>query len=808
MADIKFISNDIEKVHDFQDASTLWAAKHNQLNLAESTLIQVEKRLNSFRLTVLDNLGLTSRNLTDAEILTVDSSTLKKLSKSDLIRKREHLLHDIAQLKLDISVLNDIRDKFKHDEYIQSQEIQALSNAQQQMEYRNEYHKNPSAFMKKMLMEIPSADAKVALSDKLANELFNNASHIIAASSEFDIEQHPQQVMQAWLLVDRARQEALLRLKNIGIQNEQDPIAAAKAHAKNVMLYNGAQQMFINILNKLPSGMQGLLIIYASRDYEKANNYLRQMLTTASDDNETWENLAKILAQDINYITIKTATNMLTGMANFNKLSPELQHELINQKAYTIRLGYDLSFVTDLENKIQALDDLNIYVAQLDVNIQNAIANNRSLTQYEEDHKAIMQQIDKREKEIRSYYFKKQLTDRPEFSLGVGLGTAWIFGIGVPATAMVIVGVTILKAHMESSPLRLRISDVDESRDLAQMIYPVDYEFLQNVDALWDRGLKTPNDKARTQIKYVADDVIKASVRGAQKAVDAIHDRMLGPILTLYSMQMVAATLFFIAAGMSLPIIWPVFALLGAVVAGSLTYTASKRIVENVNMPDSSLYKMAKAIKNGIDILIIRPVKYIFNAIKNLFLNPSKHAFDIPEQTPDFKLDPKIRAALDTLYPGLANRLEQHFKHRDAALLQRIVHASEINDVNAGIELQRERKQLIIDWHNIIHAVSNKQEFINVSLKFLDRSYTLERREFVIAAVNAKNHKVPVGNIVADTNINSDIPVAREIRNTLLFNKDTDANTLAFENDYVHERQNVQEIYELKQILSRLKSSS
>jgi hypothetical protein len=385
------ISEQSETIDVYAELKQEWIAKLKELQQVQSIIHEIDNRFNSFGLTTREAVGLALDDVKhEEELFILDHN---QLSKNDLAYKKELLYSKKQQLSAELKGLRAVVRQLE----MSSRAEKAAKQAQVLHHYQEtiiaEYNKNPQQFVAELLEEFQ------AIALKNPEEVYVKADKLIALSSCFTAETPKQVLWAAWKFVAKARDVA---------------------NAKLISKYNAeARKFFVHLIHLLPAGMQGLIILYDAKDYDRSDYYLNEIYTSpVTSDPKEYLHLLQDLADELEIASRTIVRNLLAANTEFNKLSKKHKTWLIEQQAYMYRLRYDLSFAKT-KNPIAELGNLLGNADLLDKILHESMQNPRKFAEYEERFELIK----------KAQVFKTQnAATSCKIGLGSGLGCGWLLG--------------------------------------------------------------------------------------------------------------------------------------------------------------------------------------------------------------------------------------------------------------------------------------------------------------------------------------------------------------------------------------------
>lgn len=592
-----------------------------KLNEISDQISDIDARLNSWALSIREMVGV------GVEIDPEDPDTIllaknNMLSREGLKLKRIFLERAAKQAITDISILEQNKSK----EIREILEAISRNNSQEAIRLQRElgslYAKNPSIFFEQMFAQ-PSE--------------FSSVDMMMAVADQFDENVNSDLLYRCWRIAFKAKDTAFKQLqaeiKKFNSNGVYDPELIIKLEVMYQQYSSAENRMFRFLIASLPVGMQGLMLLYNNKEYDKIISYIEQAREhSRSNNNQSYNELLKQLAEDVSNATISAARVKLFKIEGFLDLEPEYQQLLIEQYALIVRTKFDLQFVADSYPDLEELKEhMRIRSDQIIEDIQNAIKNKKTLKEYEAIQSKNLSQLNRTEDRLRLELFGKQMAgDSAKYFIGAGL-TALVFAGPLAATA--VIGASAFKAFTEAKNAKL--PNLAHAMVENQSMDPADYNFILEQDQMW--GIEPSNlydvDMeealvANRILKVMFDDYYKQFHKDLDKTIwspiglskeKSKNPSVIKPVISIAAKVAVgipawtsiiwgAIAIGFVAAGAVAPPLWPIYAAIGVGMVAAVAFAAVK---SNIDL-ESPANKVLDRVANIIS-LPLRPFVAVLN---------------------------------------------------------------------------------------------------------------------------------------------------------------------------------------------------
>lgn len=238
---------------------------------------EVRRRLRSWVLRWLEAIGIKRDNLRDLKH--INAVDMKLLSSDDLKRKLKSYETSQTEIRVLITALQTQIESIKENAKAKIVNQSRAQHEQLTRSYVEQYQRNgPTAFFAAI-----TVDEKNNLTTE-QHALYKRADQIIATCELFNSDIDRYHLWLAWEVLDRVR------------------AAEQRVNSKSHVYTDGAEKLLkvlCNINNKL-GNIDGLELLFKSKNYEKVNAYLRQIfLQNVVADPEQHKQLLESLKQDI-----------------------------------------------------------------------------------------------------------------------------------------------------------------------------------------------------------------------------------------------------------------------------------------------------------------------------------------------------------------------------------------------------------------------------------------------------------------------------------------------------------------------------
>lgn len=171
--------------------------------------------------------------------------------------------------------------------------------------------------------------------------------------------------------------------------------------------------------------------------------------------------------------------------------------------------------------------------------------------------------------------------------------------------------------------------------------------------------------------------------------------------------------------------------------------------------------------KSNIFTDVVKAVRGLFmsEVDDNEGLGLSHYVFTVPD---------RLMMDMEKMAPGFGAKLAAHFQRRANDIHIAIEQANKINDSAAADLIIRDLDQLESEWLRIMRSVHSPEEFCTVVDLYLTTRYAIEREQYIEIARDLRRQ-----------------PYIEQERKVLLF-------------EYQHEREEIQELHNLKEILQQI----
>lgn len=692
------------------------------------------------------------------------ASTNKPTGTLNSTNSPEELEEKITELEEEISLNEEILQSLNleladiaREERVRQHEEQERLIINNRNALEEEFKEDPNKFYASVLPKAP-------ISQLDTKSVYNNAEKIIAACGAFPSETNRYKLIEAWSVVQEARNRAFDRYRDATKNPSIDTNEIRKLSNENDKFYNGAKYVFNTLVDKGPSGLQGAKFLYDRRMFEDAEWYLNRAVVD--------QKLIDKLTNQVNDICRNLAMASLQSMLNFNRLPLDVQEQLINQQAFITKYSFDLEAIPPTMHDA-AYQKLQSYKELFRSNISNVIANYRSETDVNAQFLKIQKQIDDESAVIRQHWFKKQLKDNLTVSLGSGLGIAWLIGAGsMPIGVAVGLAINSQLSTFDVSENNLQIPSVEEKAVLLNQVDPQDYEFIQRTKAEW--GTVKPISETDTPVQFKsaieqasekiqdATDSVKSQIK--QKA-DAAWKEHVDPIVTdanskavsLYGGIIGVSLIILAVLVVALPAAWPVYAIVAGGAFIGFSYLLAKKaqnphkqygtfLAPLVNATYNSIIRNGNNIKRAGYFIFVQPFKSVGQYISNYFTNQAAASSvikfansDNNESNQTFALPAASMQVLEKMSPHfgiqLGRNLIAHFEARANKIRDLIkdvqaqpnsaFSAAEMGDINTKLS------ELESDWQDIKLASEKPTEFLKTVEAYLDKRFVIEQNEYI-----------------------------------------------------------------------------
>lgn len=522
-------------------------------------------------------------------------------------------------------------------------------------------------------------------------------------------------------------------------------------------------------LAEVPGEMQlWLALLLNLGEQEKVITYLKQYLKILSDAQVlyTTQTLLMRIMMDTNAIINKHATTallresitssveatavegirMLAGESKaekqsdievqfkFQDLPDDVQEQLIAQRACLIRLHLYMKLDNVRTENPELYNKLSEYYKFLEKNIKNALLAQRNIAKFSQDIAKIKAELAAREAEMVKYIFRKKFYTKTNAKVAVGAAVSssvlsWLLGISAPFQTFNAGGIGmgyVLYSKSISESKQQAVAEMAADNELFNNpdIAPIDKALIGELDKKFTAGTAKSLQDIKIAEQTVDGQSLSAMVEISPIIKTHILDRLISwfDVLSLkYKIVTAICILNLIAPALSLISFIPLIGtplLVTIVCLGVLTPVA---------------YHFGIPLGEVIDS-ICSFATYVYNSSASYFMNLSGILSELyinimqPIKTTKKSMSSlaQIRR-LNEVFPGLGNKLFDHFEKRNLEL-QKQINATGIIGTRA-INLSIDKLENDLDV--IMREISNPEALCKLLERYIQDQYSIEREKFV-----------------------------------------------------------------------------